>query len=99
MTYTLFVGDIDESLALGAAKHDTSSTLLTEGQTPTSNNTYYTCVADMGSLDNFTRVCLSAQKIYYMPPDHWKDIPELHSEQWWTEYVLLHVNQTVSVIN
>jgi len=101
MSYTLFVGGVEEYLGLIAHDFDYNSQLLLAGQKPESGKTYYTSVADMETLENFSKVCLNAKCIFYAPPDYWntKIEPEEHSEQYWAEYFLTFASQTIPVHN
>ena len=101
MSYTLFVGGVEEYLGRLAQDHDPDSQLLVAGQKPEFGKTYYTSVADMENLENFSEVCLNAECIFYAPPDYWNTEiePEEHSEQYWSEYFLTFASQTIPVHN
>jgi len=101
MSYTLFVGGVEEYLGRLAQAHDPDSQLLLAGQKPESGKTYYTSVADMETLENFSEVCFNAECIFYAPSTHWNTEvePEEKTEQYWTEYILTFASQTVTVHN
>lgn len=87
--FDLFVGDVGEYLARIAQSHDAKACLLTH--TNTAAGTYYTSVADMGSLEHFQQICLKAREIWYCPPACWSSPDQQH----WTESVLAYVRQWV----
>lgn len=89
--YDLFVGDVGEYLAHAALQHNPSARLLTT-DTP-STGTYYTSIADVGSLENFISVCKNASRIYYCPPETWSGC----DNQRWTEELLAYIKQRVIV--
>jgi hypothetical protein len=87
--FDLFVGDVGEYLATIAHTHDRNARLLTDLDVDT--GTYYTSLADMGSLEAFQNICLQAREIWYCPPAGWTSRDQQH----WTESVLGYVSQWV----
>lgn len=92
MSFVLFVGDINEELADTAKKYDKSASLLTAeifNNIHDLNGTYYTSLADLGSIDDFNIVCLKSDKIFYHPPACWSNL----EQKKWTEIILWNANQ------
>lgn len=87
--FDLFVGDTGEYLADIAHNYDPGACLLTGTDIPP--GTYYTSIADMGSLQNFQHICLGAKEIWYCPPARWTTEDQRH----WTEHVIAYVSQWV----
>lgn len=88
---TVYLGDIFESLAELTCLVDPNATLITtENYKNLSAGTYYTCIGDVGGLDNLGEVLRSADQIIYAPPDgKWSD--EKHGisqmKQWTEDYL------------
>lgn len=101
MTYELFVGDVDESLANQAQCYNRQAYLLTKDNYTEAKGTVFTSVADMQDLVLFRDVCLSAEKIHYYPPLVWSDQKRDGSseQKTWTERLLRFANQTKTVVN
>lgn len=97
----LFVGDIFEQLAIEARKIDNNAYLIDYTNYQDASGVAYTCIADIGSLENFLEVCNKAGKITYCPPDYWSDTDKCgYSEQkYYTEAILHYINQFISVDN
>lgn len=95
--YNLFVGDVDSSLASHALQFDSKACLLTASNCEqlVESGTYYTCIADLESLDKFFSVCSNARKIFYYPPPVWTSL----EQKQYTEMVLAYVSQSTVVHN
>lgn len=78
---TLFVGDIDESLAIKAKQYDAGAFLIDRdnykqflADTPHDNVTVYTSLGDLPSdAEIFLHIAMMATRIVYEPPHHWSD--------------------------
>ena len=87
---TVYVGDVDDYLATLCTSVDTKSKLITqENCTNLEAGTYYTSIADVGSLSNFAAVLRQANKIVYSPPKNWSDQRKGQSkmQQWCEDYL------------
>lgn len=102
MTIALFVGDVTEEVCNEAIKHDANAQFLTaDNLICLLDKTYYTSLADCGSLQNFSNICSQAQEIYYVKPNKWSDTDKNNSsdQEKWTEYVLTYFQQTKTIYN
>lgn len=112
-TLTIFVGDIDESLADSAKSYDSSAWQLDLSNykdfltsTLTKNITVYTSLADLPkNLEIFYNILNSADKIVYCPPAYWSDNKTVDfadpgaSIQGLTETFLLLLSNSIQVDN
>lgn len=112
-TLTIFVGDIDESLADSAKSYDSSAWQLDHSNykdfltsTLTKNITVYTSLADLPkNLEIFYNILNSADKIVYCPPSQWSDNNTVDfadpgaSIQGLTETFLLLLSNSIQVDN
>jgi len=109
---TVFVGDIDKSVALKAKAHDSTAFLVDITNYKTIINrevayptTIYTSLGDLRTQNLLIEVCRCAGRVVYAPPDHWSDqktVNELavyNSIQGLTEYALAIVKQYQPVDN
>ena len=87
---TVFVGDIDSSLADLALKHNPAAKLITSGNyKKLTAGTYYTSLGDLKDLTEFTDVLRQADIIIYAPPITWSDYKNNNSYmKIWTERYL-----------
>ena len=102
MTFILFVGDVTHEVCDAAVNFDKSAQLLLEENiTNLSSSTYYTSLADCGSLENLSEVCRQSKEIYYICPRQWSDADKnnVSKQQKWTELVLHYYRQTKPVHN
>lgn len=102
MTFTLFVGDINNEVCDAAHTHDDTAQLITlQNLTCLSDKTYYTSLADCGSLENLSSVCGQAHEIYYVQPSKWSDCDRnnVSNQEKWTELILRYFQQTKPVYN
>lgn len=102
---TLFVGDCDESLAIAAKQLDGAAVLIDSTnykkfQTAISEYTAYTSLADLPKDPKILyEVLLTADLIYYCPPQQWSDQKNIDLEnftncmQGLTEFYLHAVNK------
>lgn len=97
--FNLFIGDVGEYLSHAAQNYDAASVLIDSTNFNSflkkPNATGYTSVGDIENLTNFLNLCLAADSIFFVPPDHWSKI---ESRQW-TESILLFVSQYTIVHN
>lgn len=102
MSIVLFVGDITSEVLDAAIKYDDNAQLLIEKNL---NNllpgTYYTSLADCGSLENLSKVCSQSAEIYYIQPIRWSDTDKnnVSEQKKWTELILYYFCQTKTVHN
>jgi hypothetical protein len=84
---TVYVGDIGEYLSILCQAVDPDAKLITDKNFANlAPGTYYTSVADLSTLLNFSSVLRQANKIVYAPPDQWSDQHKKTSKmQHWTE--------------
>jgi len=78
---TVFVGDIDSSIAATAKAHDINATLVTQKNFKRiSDGTYYTSIGefddDEGLHYDFLTVLKKADILIYCPPAQWSDLDE-----------------------
>jgi hypothetical protein len=94
--YTLFVGDVGKYLAVEAKKFANDVTLVSKKnlekflQHPTRCG--YTSLADIGSAESLRKICYSAHRIVYVPPDTWAN--ESYGQR--TEQLLYYIQQSVT---
>lgn len=102
-TLTVFVGDVDESLAQSAKMHHEDAFLIDYNNindfiesTLCKDTTVYTALGDLPKdCRFFVDLCMSADQIFYSPPDYWSDGTTLsefdptRSVQGHTEHLLL----------
>jgi hypothetical protein len=87
---TVYVGDVTEYLSTLCRSIDPGAKLLTQENFANLNpGTYYTSVADIGTLLNFSSVLTQADKIVYAPPQQWSDQHNGQSkmQQWSEDYL------------
>jgi hypothetical protein len=87
---TIYVGDVGEYLSKLSIAVDSNASLISqENFSNLSLGTYYTSIADVGSLENFGSVLQQATKIVYAPPEKWSDERKKHSvmKQWTEDYL------------
>ena len=103
MTITCYIGDVDEYLAKFAQSNDPTATLVTkENFQSITSGTYYTSVADMGSLTNFANLLRTANQIVYVPPPtgRWSDEKiGISKMKMWSEEYLKYFSFSVPVDN
>lgn len=102
MTIILFVGDITSEVCDSAIARDPGSQLITtQNLNQLDSGTYYTSLADCGSLQNFNRVCQLAEEIFYIEPAKWSDADKNNNskQQEWTKFVLAYFQQFKPVHN
>lgn len=84
---TLYIGDVGEYLSRLCHAVDPNAKLITDKNfADLASGTYYTSLADLSTLRNFSAVLRQANKIVYAPPDKWSDQHKKTSKmQHWTE--------------
>jgi hypothetical protein len=84
---TVYVGDVGEYLSILCHAVDPGAKLITDKNFANlAPGTYYTSIADLSTLLNFSSVLRQANKIVYAPPDKWSDQHKKTSKmQHWTE--------------
>jgi hypothetical protein len=84
---TVYVGDVGEYLSTLCHSVDPDAKLITHKNFANLvPGTYYTSIADLNTLLNFSAVLRQADKIVYAPPTQWSDQHKKTSKmQHWTE--------------
>jgi len=99
---SLFVGDVCQTVADQAKTYDRSAVLLTEENfptiSPTTSGTFYTSLADLGSIAYLDHLCTIANQIFYCPPEQWSDGVDSKQKKH-TETVLVFHSQIKTVHN
>jgi hypothetical protein len=99
--FELFVGDVYQSLAVEATKHNKDAVLVTSSnvdsflKSPT--GTAYSSIGDINDLNVFLELCSKADKIYYRPPNNWSDISSNNQSKKFTEIILAGLSQYIPV--
>lgn len=86
----VYVGDVGEYLGKKCREHDPAARLISKDNfTNLKSGTYFTSIADVGDLENFSTVLRQADKIIYAPPVQWSDSKKKHSQmkQWTEDYL------------
>jgi len=89
---TVYLGDIFEYLAELVCSIDPDAKLITkENYKNLLPGTYYTCIGDVGGLDNLGEVLRSTDQLIYAPPPNGKWSDENHGisqmKQWTEDYL------------
>ena len=87
---TIFVGDVDSSLADRATAFDPRAQLIINNNyKKLAPGTYYTSLGDQASINEFIEVLHQADTIVYAPPTRWSDFKNNVSQmRIWTELFL-----------
>jgi hypothetical protein len=88
----LLVGDTDIYLSKCALQYDSTAYLITqENASDPHVNTVYTSLGDLGGVQSFFQLLMSATEITYCPPTNWSDgktTADRYSLAWLTEHYL-----------
>jgi len=90
----VYIGDIGEYLGKMCLEYDPEARLISnENYADLKPGTYFTSIADVGGLENFSTVLRQADKIIYAPPSEWSDQKKKNSKmkQWTEDYLSVFV--------
>ena len=101
---TLFVGDSDNLAKQAAFAHDPSAVLVENKNINqyycAESGTFFTGLAFIQALEEFSKICLRADEIFYCPPPRWSDSDKSGNseQQKYTEIILSYARQ-YAVVN
>lgn len=96
----IFVGDVTDSVRLAACAVDSNARLISQqNYCNLSSGTYYVSLGDLAGIAEFIATLEQADRLIYVPVDHWSDTRKKFSYmKHWTEFYLYYFYNKKTVI-